>query len=353
MCRGHEEWTQVGWDWMVELEMADVDWVDRWEFSDEWLERSIQEGGLGISKADTYRITEDRLHEVQIADTALEPVAPYTKLRSLASLSDIQHRLIHFDSLAGSNRVLLQGESLLGLRHEIKGSIVISNPLILDTAIKASKLLGPSYASIDARIDGPFETSAGINMRASWWELGRRLGMNDQVLEEAEREVWRRSPGWRKSVTGDHDAVYMDPPGRLMDDALESARAQRDIPKIPASQAQIACPRLKHSKSTLLPFNTPLFLTSSSEEQRSQPALRLFYSTYPCLFTLSTPEISEVVSKAIGSNTVNELDEYVLSPWLRDWVGLEIAVRGSELVGTNGSAWGKWAEEMVQPIAKQ
>jgi hypothetical protein len=138
-----------------------------------------------------------------------------------------------------------------------------------------------------------------------------------------------------------------------MDDALESARAARDAPKISPSQAEIQCQRLKHSRTALLPFNTPLFVTSSTDFQRSNPALRLFYSTYPCLFTLKTPEIAEVLEQEIGSNTVNELDDYLISPWLNEWVGLEIAVRGLELVGTNGSAWGKWAEEMVQPIAKQ
>jgi hypothetical protein len=33
------------------------------------------------------------------------------------------------------------------------------------------------------------------------------------------------------------------------------------------------------------------------------------------------------------------------------FIGWEVAARSKELVGTNGTAWGKWAEEMVQPIA--
>lgn len=356
MCAGHDQWTQVGWDWMVEVEMADVQWVDRWDFSDEWLERSTAEGGLGVPKDQVYRVIEDKLHDVQFTDTATDTTPPYTELKTLVSISDLPHRVIHFDSLSGSNRLLLESEQLLNLRQEIKGSVVVSNSLILKTAKKVSKLLGPNYVAIDARVDGAFEVEAGRNMRASWWELGRRLGMKDVILEEVEREVWSRSPGWRKSVTGDHDAMYPSPPGRLMDNALESARAARDIPKLPISSispALIQCPRLTHSRTALLPFNAPLFITSSADEPRSNPALRLFYSTYPCLFTLKTSEIAQVIEEDIGSDTINELDDVLLTPWLKEWVGLETAVRGSELVGTNGSAWGKWAEEMVQPIAKQ
>ena len=353
MCAGHDQWSQVGWDWMVELEMADVNWVDRWDLSDEWLERPIADGGLGITKDEVYRVTEDKLHDVQITDTASEPIKPYTSVRTLVSMSDLPHRLIHFDSLSGSNRLHLDNDPLLNLRQEIKGSIVVSSSLILNTAKKVSRLLGSSYVAIDARVDGVFEKDAGRNMRASWWELGRRLDIKDSDLEDTEREVWGRCPGWRKSVTGDPDGAYPLPPDRLMDDALASARAARDTPNLPTSQAKLQCARLKHSKTASLPFNTPIFITSSTEEQRTNPALRLFYSTYPCLFTLSTTEIAEVVAQETGVNTVNDLDDYVLSPWLRDWVGSEAAVRGVELVGTNGSAWGKWAEEMVQPIAKQ
>ena len=48
---------------------------------------------------------------------------------------------------------------------------------------------------------------------------------------------------------------------------------------------------------------------------------------------------------------VNALDGYEMSGWVENLIGLEITARSRELIGTNGTAWGKWAEEMVQPIA--
>lgn len=353
-CDGYSEWTQVSWGWLVDLEMTDVEWVDRWDFSDEWVHRDAVLGGLNLRQEEVYRVSEDKLFDIQITENTDEPEHPYSGQVSIVTFSDLPHRLIHFDSLTGSNRLALDSTQLLDLKHEVQSSVVVSNELILDTASKVSRLLGQGYVAIDARLRGAFEAEAGRNMRASWWELGRRLGIEEHVLRQTEIDVWRRSPGWRNAVTGDPDGRYPPSPARIGDRFVEEARAERR----PATRAtvappNIACPRLKHTKTSLLPFNAPLFLTASTDETRNNPALRLFYSAYPCLFTLNTPEIAKIVSREIGQNSVNKLDGYLLSPWLREWVGLETAARGNELVGTNGSAWGKWAEQMVRPIAKK
>lgn len=353
------EWTQVSWDWVVDLPMADVAWVDRWDLSDKWLSTSTQHGGLGISDEAIYRVTEDRQYGVQISDTAPNPRAPYRKTLPVASLLDVDQPLIHFDSLAGSTRLLLERDEAVGARHEVQSSMVLANPLILGTADRITKLLGPGFVAVDARLHGKFDREAGRNMRAAWWELGRRLRVSEDVLKRAEEEVWARSPGWRKSVSGSVSASYPDPPARLIDSALEKARANRPPPDSKSLVAQakgsteLVCPRIKHSVTSKLAFNTPLFLTTSADDPQSHPALRLFYSTYPCIFTLRTPEIMAVLDEDIPQGTVNKLDGYDLAPWLHEWVGWEVAARAQELVTTNGSAWGKWAEEMVQPIAKE
>lgn len=353
-CDGYAEWTQVSWDWLIDVEMGDVEWVDRWDFSDDWLYREIKHGGLGIKEEEVYRFNEDQPFETQITENGDKAEHPYSTHTTVVTLSDLPHRLIHFDSLTGGNRIALESTHLLGMKHEVQASTVVSNPGILDTMSKITKSLGQGYVAVDARLHGPFESEAGPNMRASWWELGRRLGIEDSVLRQAEVDVWRRSPGWRNAVTGDPDGRYPPAPGRVGDRFVEQSRVERRPPSTtPVKPANIACPRLKHTKQSLLPFNTPLFLTASTDETRSHPALRLFYSTYPCLFTLNTPEIAKIVDREVGLNTVNDLDGYVLSPWLREWVGLEVAARGDELVGTNGSAWGKWAEQMVQPLARE
>jgi len=57
------------------------------------------------------------------------------------------------------------------------------------------------------------------------------------------------------------------------------------------------------------------------------------------------------VGQSLENGLINALDGYEMSGWVERFIGLEIAARSRELVGTNGTAWGKWAEEMVQPIA--
>jgi hypothetical protein len=354
-CEGHDQWSQVSWSWLVDLEMTDVDWVDRWDFRDKWLYRSVDEGGLGLEERDIYTFPQEIEFHDQITESEPErhPHRPYIEQLHLGDIKDLPNRLLHFDTLSGTNRLLLSSDKSRWARNEIRSSVVISNRLIIEPANKISQLIGGyngGYLALDARLDGKFKDLAGTNMRSAWWELGRRQGIDDMDLEHAEREVWSRSPAWRVIVSGNSYGPYKDAPERVIDQALLDARLQR--PKQSTStESLIPCPRLLHSKSSLLPLNTPLFLSHSTSDPQSNAALRLFYSTYPCLFTLDTPEIRRVLDKSLEKGVVNGLDGYEMSEWVKKFIGWEVAARSKELVGTNGTAWGKWAEEMVQPIA--
>ena len=339
----------------MDLEMTDVDWVDRWDFNDEWLYLSMDEGGLGLRQGDIYTFPQDTEFHDQITELEPErhPHRPYIEQLHLGDIRDLPNRLLHFDTLSGTNRLLLSSDKTRWARNEIRSSIVISNGLIIEPAKKVSELLGrynSGYLALDARLDGKLHNSAGTNMRAAWWEFGRRLDIGDMDLEQTEREVWSRSPAWRGIISGDPDGPYKDPPERVIDQTLLDARSHRPERSM-STVSMIPCPRLLHSKSSLLPFNIPLFLSHSTADPQSQAALRLFYSTYPCLVTLDTPDIRRIVDKSLENGLVNALDGYEMSGWVEKFIGLEVAARSRELVGTNGTAWSKWAEEMVQPIA--
>jgi hypothetical protein len=373
-CEGYDTWSQVSWEWLIDVGMADVDWVDRWNFTDAWMFGEVGSGGLGLQEADVHRLqqtmelgtqivedvgSETDTQEETASSSGISPGRPYTDTLKLSKLRYLPNRLIQFDSLAGSNRLRLYSQRSRWIRNEIRSTTVIANDLILEPAKEIASLLSASggYISLDARISGHLASSAGANMRAAWWELGRRMGVKDEVLEEAEKEVWTRSPGWREAVTANKEVLgspYPPPPIRLLDPALADARALRQIKRGAYSPSKIPCPRLLHSKTSLLPLNTPLFISSSSANLHSHPALRLFYSTFPCIFTLDTPEINAVLEARLGAEgeVVNDPDGYEMGPWMREWVGAEVAARAAEVVGTHGTAWGKWAEEMVQPVAK-
>lgn len=356
-CEGVNQWSQVSWSWLVDLEMTDVEWIDRWDFKDDWIYRSLVEGGRGLEVADVRTFHQDIEYHDQITELEPEdhPHRPYIEQLFLRDIKDLSHRLLHFDTLSGTNRLLLSKDQSLWARNEIRSSVVISNELILGPAKKISQLISGSsgnggYLSLDARLAGRLKDSAGVNMRAAWWELGRRQGINDSDLEHAEREVWSRSPAWRVVASGNSYGPYPAPPERVIDQNLLDARSKRPKSALSTTSA-IPCPRLLHTKFSLLPLNTPLFLSHSTADPQSEAALRLFYSTYPCLFTLDTPEIRKIVDETLKQSLVNELDGYEMNGWVKKWIGWEVASRSRELVGTNGTAWGKWAEEMVQPIA--
>jgi hypothetical protein len=337
--------------------MTDVDVVDRWNFSDDWISHSLDHGGLGLNEKDmyTYRQEVEFDHQFTDASTEISPHRPYVSQILLEELKDVTNRLLHIDTLSGSNRLLLVDDKNKWIRNEVRSSIVIANDLIIGPAKKISQLLGvveANYLAIDARIDGDLASSSGIHMREAWWDIGRRLGISDPILENTERNVWDRSPGWRKAVTGSTSAEYPLPPVDSIDPLDDDAVVGRYDRRLKHAKSGIQCPRLLHSKTTLLPLNTPLFLSASTNDPQSHPALRLLYSTYPCLFTLDTPEIREIVDQELGEGLINDLDGYDISEWVRKWVAWEVAARGREVVGTNGTAWGKWAEEIVQPVAR-
>jgi hypothetical protein len=287
-----------------------VDWVDRWNFTDAWIYEAVGSGGLGLQEADVHRLeqtvelgtkivedveSETDTQEHTTSSSGISPGRPYTDTLKLSELRYLPNRLIQFVSLAGSNRLRLYSQRSRWIRNEIRSTTVIANDLILEPAKEIASLLSASggYISLNARISGHLASSAGVYMRAAWWELGRRMGVKDEVLEEAEKEVWARSPGWREAVTGekeDPETPYPPPPRRSLDPVLGGeARSLRQIKKGAYSPSKIPCPRLLHSKTSLLPLNTPLFISSSSANLHSHPALRLFYSTFPCIFTLDTP----------------------------------------------------------------
>jgi hypothetical protein len=315
----------------------------------------MESGGLGLEEGDVYHFPQDSEFHDQVTESepVRNPHRPYAEQLFLRDIRDLPNRLLHFDSLSGTNRLLLAKGTSKDIGNDIRSSVVISNDLILDPAKKIAALISGAnagYFALDARLAGTLEKKAGANMRSAWWELGRRQGISEMDLENAERGVWARSPAWRIIVSGNSYGPYLDPPERPFDPVLQDALTNR--PKVRSTGSGIPCPRLLHSKTSLLPLNTPVFLSTSTTDPQDHAALRLFYSTYPCLFTLDTPEIRKIVDKSLMKGLVNKLDGYEMSGWVEKWIRLEVVARGREVVGTNGTAWSKWAEEVVQPLAK-
>lgn len=402
-CDHNPGYTQVSWDWVIDLDQFHVPWVDRNDFTDEYLTKPLDEGGLALNlDADQdhsglhamLRITLAHSSQLIITDSGYTPPARgrHVPTVRIDDLHEDDHRLLDFStslsSIGDSGPSVKLDLTLLrhtNIRREIRAAMIPSAPIVVDLASRISSLLSGDnlwdYAGLHAALDSapnptpPGSTDSdhvgraagagagaatGKHMREAWWSLGRKLGVADHALEEVERGVWDRSSSWRRAVNpglrGD-DKAYPGRPPRAVGHASSNLRQMSySTPDGNPALHSLACPRLRHTKKSLMAFNTPLFIASPSqsqpEEQAQQvqhdPSFRLFYSTFPCIFTLHSPEIATIVAEALDG--VVGPDGVELRGWVSEWVGEEVVAHGRVVVdsgvggdgdgeGTGGGIW--------------
>ncbi|KAK4688513.1 hypothetical protein P7C73_g1610, partial [Tremellales sp. Uapishka_1] len=370
-CVDYFEYTQVGWDWLVDLEKVTSErgWVDRWDFSLDYISRSLETGGLGLDPAQVYTMEETRRFHYRYYDeaedeTPLNMFSHRMNLETLHELSD--YRLLHLGSLSGTTRLRLTTPENQEIRRQVLSSMQITNPIVVPLAEKIAKLLGGEddvgYISLHARItEELFRREAGRNIRDAFWSLARRLGVEEGVIESMERGVWARSLGWRFEVLRKRENDLADDEERAAEHGLEpypSPPARDSYSSAPISSSwtrtrpsQLTCPRLPHTTKPKTPFNAPLFLASDSRDPSVHPALRIIYSTFPCIFTLDSDEIKEIVDTELG-DLVNESDGAGLQDLLRPFLDAELAARGKIVSGTRGSTSSRFVVDVESNLVK-
>ena len=381
---GYWDYTVVSWDFLVNLtEVAQVQpLVERWDMSYAWLERE-----LGISKdrpGDIAYIKDAVLYEYRIFDDAQDATG-LAKFQKRLNVDDLKrdyadHRLLHLGTVFGSTRLHLRKAESRAMHTLAKKSMVFRNPYLdrLSDAISA-RLGGPlGYLGLHIRLgDGIFQKNALANAEKMFDDLcmkklGLTLELVDGLKEESRRLHGRGQDangprmGGRPWGMGKRDHLAAEHAATEPAEAVSPAQAGPERKRGLRNQEEphltlpplrtihsladstihpsLSCRGLFHSDPRLLQLNTPIFLATDSKIPTSDPALRLFFDTFPCIFVLAdflsmqptdvNAEPLELAQELRG--LVNSEDGVALAGFFYPLIDAMVASKGRDMLGTSG-----------------
>lgn len=336
---GYWDYTVVSWDFLVNLDdvAATQPVVNRWDMSYDWLERTFDLD----RRRDIYFVNDERLYEYRFFDSEedKEELGKFHHRINVDALAKAaqHHRILHLGTVFGSARIRLTKPENLRFRSLARQSMVFKNELLDDIVTTISGRLGGAerrYISVHLRVgDGIFQRNAKENADKLFAKVCKKLGFSSKAIQEMQDN---RSSGYLAKREGEESAL-----GKL---ALKS-----DYPTIHTRQdspihESLSCRGELHTAKSGLPLNTPLYLATDSKIPASDPALRVFYDHFPCIFTLG--DFSNAHPTDINAEPMQKLQDVRLLRSKEDGVGFAsffypildamIAARGQDMVGTVG-----------------
>lgn len=395
---GYWDYTVVSWDFLVNLtEVAQVQsLVERWDMSYAWLDREL---GIKTDRPGDIAYTKDAvLYEYRIFDDAQDTTG-LDKFQKRLNVDDLKrdyadHRLLHLGTVFGSTRLHLRKPESRAIHTLAKKSMVFRNPYLdrLSDAISA-RLGGPlGYLGLHIRLgDGIFQKNALANAEKMFDDLclkklGLSLELVDGLKEESRRvrghgqddnvprtgsRSWgmgkrdllppadsatepgeaggaaQAGPESKRGLRGREDPHLILPPLRTIYSLADSTLHK-----------SLSCRGLFHSDPRLLHLNTPIFLATDSKIPTSDPALRLFFNTFPCIFVLAdflsgrpTDVNSEPLELAqeLGG-LVNSEDGVGLAGFFYPLIDAMVASKGRDMLGTSGSTFSHFATDVLHNV---
>ncbi|CAD6580668.1 MAG: hypothetical protein CYPHOPRED_001331 [Cyphobasidiales sp. Tagirdzhanova-0007] len=385
---GYWDYTIVSWDFLVNMGgiSAYQPIVDRWDTSYAWLESN-----LGIHKdRDIYFIKDERLYEYRIFDSSndtevLDKFEKRLRIDELRSASK-DYRLIHFGSLFGTLRLQAANKESFAARSLARQFMVFRNPFLDGITDSIQHRLGGStaYLGIHLRLgDGVFRKDAVRNSKSLFVELCKRqLGLSDELvngLMEESRRLHEAGGALLKRDNLDQAASSAKasqkyPQQQTLSKATglrsRSRRARVDpqlaLPPLPnitsrstsTLHSSLSCRGEYHADPRLIVLNTPLFLATDSKIPSSDPALRLFFDTFPCTFILSDFSNSQptiinqepIVDLRNLDGLINKEDGVPLAGFLYPLVDAMVAAKGRDMLGTPGSTFSRFAVDVLHQV---
>jgi hypothetical protein len=358
-CGDFFDYTFVPWDWLVNLTTVrkQQQLISRWDMTDTWLEHKLR-----ITNNDTFTIKDRHQYHYRFVDNDLFDIAGsrYDESASISLLVQVQQRLLQFGTLHGSSRLRLRVEQNIGIRTQIRKSMVFTNQYLLDIATCIGELLGGDYLAAHIRIgDDHFSRDSMDNVRLIWWKLVHKtLGMTMDEATHLESELTNAVGAATPKIPLDIAAIRVPHPS--------PAPIKVGVPTM-------QCKGTLHTSKDRTVLNTPLYISTDVPHPEGHPALDLFLKTFPCTFFLSDfkrPNSSSSLAAAIPvllpqeltntslhssfssplqhlSTLRNPYDGLMLKDFLHPFLDAVVAGRAWAVVGTPGSTFSQFVEDVL------
>ncbi|KAL1915729.1 uncharacterized protein VTP21DRAFT_6488 [Calcarisporiella thermophila] len=293
-CDHANQYTYLSWEYLYNFNdiRSYVRWIEREDYSMQWLRKK-----LDIGEEDIFLIKDSKPYEYIIFElsNSSHSTDKYDYKISVDDLRRIPHKLIHFGSLYGGYRILLESSENKQMYDQIMESFVVSQPEIVETVDSVVERLGGSwqYNSLHVRVgDGMFQ---------------------------------RNSRVWMSQIYNDLVRAVPPPP---LDRRFQSTTAEECL----AQGVDL------------------LFLATDARSPRQNKLFTKFYNDYPCIITLG-----DVFD--LSTSPINQLrspyDNLPLGRFFIPLVDALVAARGEQFIPTRMSTFSRYVSLVRKKIRKE
>lgn len=290
---------------------------------------------------------------------------------SIGALNVLPHKVLLVGSLFSSTKIDTTHPEANELRELFDQALAFRNPWLIRPAEEVAARLGNDYLGVHARVgDGAFKRNAQENMQEAWTRLVHQMDVSpdvrravweqvkpvveekkakrSQVNLEGEEGVEARAEG---SSWVELDHAFDESELYYFDEGIKHVVRKRaplddDATADGPALQNLVCRAPLHTAPELLPFNKPLYLATDSRDPESDPALAIFFHTFPCTFVLNDfdrpNELNDgdvVESVQQMSRLENENDGMPLGRLFLPFLEAVIAAKADIVSGTPGSTF--------------
>lgn len=311
-CLNYHEYTLLSWEWLVNMTNIKTRQrlVYRWNMTEAWFQE------LGISKTDMWTLKDLEPYQFRFLDT-LSDMSPSThKFKKdvyIPELAQVPQRLIYLGTLFGTSRLRLKNSSSVAIRLGIRESMTFANS-VLEGVVSAI------HGRLTANHTGDY---LGVHLR-----LGD--GQFRSHSAENSKKVWRRLL---------HDVFS------FADEEIAELESQSPISANSSRTSGLHCRGNLYTLPHQTVLNSPLYISTDTQEPMDEPSLQLFLQTFPCAFFLR-----DFIDETRALDWIkNDYDGVSLGPLLMPFIDAMVVSRAWRVVGTEDSTFSRYVEDVLWP----
>lgn len=344
VCKEWYESDTMAWGELVDLDkiQSKVQLQERSNLTDEWLEDK-----LGVTPSDMYELKDSSLYQYRFYDTAedTKPLTGFTQRINIDQLArDSQdYRLLRVGTLFGTLRLRLRGDENRHVRTTIRAAMVVQHAVVTSITETIRDSMGGMghYQAVHLRVgNGHFRVGRRMNMAMVWDTLCQyKMEMSRSICEDFKK---------RSGLSGGLDPIPARGSHSRGQQKHLAALALRDPrPTHTSTRLSITCQRPLHTSTSLVAFNTPLFISTDSRAPRNDSALAVFFAAFPCAFVLSdfSDRIPELDNLIQASHPSQQLHHFLYAQ-----IDGMVAASGRDLVGTSKSTFSQFLTDVLHRV---
>lgn len=339
-CLDYFETSYVPWNWLVNLSAIEArqPMIHRPDMSQLWIEAN-----LDLAPSEILVLRDTSPYQFRFLDTANDSSPSKHKFLEDIYLSDLaksEMRLLQIGTLFGSSRLRLKNMENILYRDLIRRSMIFTNKELVRAAYSITSALNGHYLGVHLRSgDGKFRAVFEDTVRSVWWNLLHRI-LNLPIAMVCEIERLVNEPPSRICEPDTRNSKW-----RTRE--CESGSGCSSSPKIginiSATPSSINCRFSRHRRRRYQMLNTPLYVSTDIENPRMHPQLSIFRRTFPCIFFLEDfPKEIEPLNQL--SSPIDGVD---LESFLRPFVDALVVSKAIKVVGTEGSTFSRFIEDIL------